>query len=72
MPCDDEFFFFGFEFLRFFFFDLSMTLPKKKEKKSHLFEVGRVPGLVHGPDAVQLVHGLVDERDLRCLFWRRS
>ena len=27
-------------------------------------EVGGVPGLVHGPDAVELVHGLVDERDL--------
>ena len=29
-----------------------------------LLKVGGVPGLVDGPDAVELVHGLVDERDL--------
>ena len=51
-----------------------LTTSKKGRKKNpqiHLFEVGGVPGLVHGPDAVELVHGLVDQRDL-CVFLGRE
>ena len=54
-------------FLRVLSFKPNLDLEKKEKEKpqTHLFEVGRVPGLVHGPDAVELVHGLVHERDLR-------